>query len=956
MSAVKNLSIRLAAVGGDKVRQEFKTLGNDGQKAFRQITNVITPANDNLLRLSENTKVFNGILKQASYLAGAFLGFKGVSGTFNAVFEANKSFEQLSGSLKTVTGSIEAAEQAFALIEKFAIDTPYQLNEIVEAFIQLKALGLEPSEAALTSYGNTASAFSKNILDFVGAVAAATVGEFERLKTFGIKARVLTDEVSFTFAGTTTKVKKNAADIEKYLRSLGDVNFAGAMSEQMKTMNGVLSNIEDSFEKMYRDIGTNGLNEALKSTFTQFNELVERSGSMAPAIGQTLANAVEIASSAFFVLADNADIALGLIATRLGASAISAGWTALATGVTKLNGVVALLGTTSKSAIAGLTMMSQVSKVAAVQMALTAGVANTLKTALSLIGGPAGLAIIAGYSLYKLADSHDVAKRAGKQHAETLSELKQALENTVQEVQNLNDVSKNEAIASWSKKLKDAEQNIKDLEKSLKNTGGMSWFQRLKPDFFKEEWEIMADDLRKVLSASKIDLEQYQERIWELAKDYPDFTPLAKSIQENILLLKAARIDAGKAREELDNLNNPKPVVEAEVKPVVHKQTEEELTKIRNLINELQAQNIAQQRVNEARKQGEQALQNALAQNEYENQLKQLGITLTKEQTSEIKSLVMRKFELEAADKKYQKTLKDNEDAEKKYKDNLKDIKNRLLDLQSPYQKAISEAEEWKAKALKGLDETKAGYEDFRTDVEKIYADMVAKAKQSAIDNSTQWQDGLYRGLQDIYKDTDNLALQTENLVKNSFQNMENTLVDFVTTGKLNMADFVNSIISDMMRMALQYAVIKPLLGASMGFLGIPMAHSGGIVGKDTLSGKAVNPAIFSTAPRFHGGGLVGDEVPIIAKRGEGVFTKGQMEALGAGVNSVPRVTVNVFNNTNGTKARAEMSKDSEGNLSLNIIVEQIEASLTRNITRGEGIAPVLEQRYALNPAFGSYR
>lgn len=75
------------------------------------------------------------------------------------------------------------------------------------------------------------------------------MGEFERLKTFGIKARVLNDEVSFTFAGTTTKVKKNAADIEKYLRSLGDVNFAGAMSEQMKTMNGVLSNIEDGFEK-----------------------------------------------------------------------------------------------------------------------------------------------------------------------------------------------------------------------------------------------------------------------------------------------------------------------------------------------------------------------------------------------------------------------------------------------------------------------------------------------------------------------------------------------------------------------------------------------------------------------------------------------------------------------------------------------------------------------------------
>lgn len=229
MSAVKNLSIRLSAVGGDKVRQEFKTLGNDGQKAFHQIANVIAPVNDNLLRLSENTKVFNGIIKQASYVAGAFLGFKGVSGTLGALFESNRSFEQLSASLKTVTGSVEGAQAAFALIEKFAVDTPYQLNEIVEAFIRLKALGLDPSEEALTSYGNTASAFSKNILDFVEAVADATVGEFERLKSFGIKANTLTDEVKFTFAGVTTTVKKNAADIEKYLRSLGDIKFAGAI-------------------------------------------------------------------------------------------------------------------------------------------------------------------------------------------------------------------------------------------------------------------------------------------------------------------------------------------------------------------------------------------------------------------------------------------------------------------------------------------------------------------------------------------------------------------------------------------------------------------------------------------------------------------------------------------------------------------------------------------------------
>ena len=62
MNAVKNLSIRLAAVGGDKIRQEFKSLGTDNQKAFRQITQVITPANDNLRALSDTAQTFNGVL------------------------------------------------------------------------------------------------------------------------------------------------------------------------------------------------------------------------------------------------------------------------------------------------------------------------------------------------------------------------------------------------------------------------------------------------------------------------------------------------------------------------------------------------------------------------------------------------------------------------------------------------------------------------------------------------------------------------------------------------------------------------------------------------------------------------------------------------------------------------------------------------------------------------------
>ncbi len=877
MSAVKNLSIRLSAVGGDKVRQEFKNLGNDGDKAFRRITQVITPANDNLKALDATARSFNEVIRQGTALFGAYLGFQGLKNTFSSIFSANTTFEKLSASLKTVTGSTKAAQEAFSLIEKFAINTPYQLNEIVEAFIRLKALGLDPSEEALTSYGNTASAFSKNMIDFVEAVADATVGEFERLKSFGIKANSLTDEVKFTFAGVTTTVKKNAADIEKYLRSLGDVNFAGAMDEQMKTMNGVLSNIEDSFEKIYRQIGQSGLNEALKSTFTQFNELVESGGSAADTIGKTLATAVNVASDAFFLLAEHADVALTLLSVRLGSSAIMGGINLLKAGVGYLQVSLAGLSVSAKSAVAGIAMMSQVSKLAAAQMAITATAAGVLKGALALIGGPAGLAVLAGMAIYKLVDSHNVAKRAAEDHAETLKKLQDELKATAQEATKFSaEQTKDMALAEWGLKLKTAEQNIKDLRKELKNTGGLSFTTRFTPNALLEDYEIYAKDLAKILKDSKYNLEEYEEEIWKLAAEYPDFQPQAQEIQNKLLLLKAAEEDARKARDELSYLENP------ELRPKVEVDAETEDTTVTPKVNV-------------------------------------------------------------------------NADA---YKKTIEDLKQKVLELESPYDQAMAKANEWRENILNNLKSNAGDYEKYKEQVNQVYDDMVKKANEAALNSSKTLEDGFKRGFQNVQNGLSDFASLAENAVKNAFSNMENTLVSFVTTGKASFSDFANAIISDMMQIAIRQSITMPLLTGISSYLGFAMAHSGGVVGADNLASKSVNPAVFIGAPKFHSGGLVGDEVPIIAKRGETIFTKGQMQALGGELNrkTPVNVNVNVHNNASGTKAYATSSQDNDGNVSIDVIVEQIESTIGKNISKGEGLSPILEQRYALNPAYGSYR
>lgn len=874
MSAVKNLSIRLSAVGGDKVRQEFKNLGNDGDKAFRRITQVIQPANDNLKALDATARSFNEVIRQGTALFGAYLGLQGLKNTFSAIFSANTSFEQLSGSLKTVTGSAKGAQEAFALIEKFAIDTPYQLNEIVEAFIRLKALGLEPSEAALTSYGNTASAFGKNILDFVGAVAAATVGEFERLKAFGIKAKVVNDDVSFTFAGVTTKVKKNAAEIEKYLRSLGDINFAGAMNEQMKTMNGVLSNIEDGFEKIYRDIGTNGLNEALKATFTQFNELVGSGGNAAKTIGQTLAFAVNTASKAFFLLAEHADVALSLLGVRLGSSAILGGINLLKAGVGYLQVSMAGLSVSAKSAVAGIAMMSRVSKLAAVQMGVTAAAAGVLKGALALIGGPAGLAVLAGMAIYKLVDSHNVAKRAANDHAETPQKLQDELKATAEATAKFSaEQTKDMTMAEWGLKLKTAEQNIKDLRQELKNTGGLSFTTRFTPNALLKDYEIYAKDWADVLRQSKINLEQYEKEIWALAAEYPDFQPQAQDVQNKILLLKAAQKDALTARDELKYLENP------ELRPKVEAEVETSVTP-----------------------------------------------------TSSIDS--------------------------DKYKKNIEDIKQKVLELKSPYEQAMAKANEWRENALSNLNVSSADYQNYKEQISQVYDDMVKKADETALNSSKSLEDGFKRGFLNIQKDVNDFASLAENAVKNAFSNMETALTTFVTTGKTSFSDFANAIISDLTRIIIRQSITQPLINGIGNYFGFATAHTGGIVGVDSLATKSASAVSFIGAQRFHSGGIVGDEVPIIAKRGETIFTKGQMQALGGELNrkTPVNVNVNVHNNASGTKAYATSNQDNDGNVSIDVIIEQIESTIGKNISKGEGLSPLLEQRYGLNPAYGSYR
>lgn len=213
--------------------------------------------------VDKTTSQLNGLTKAAGAAAAAVVSLETAKQVFSALVDSQRNFDKLNSGLITMTGSAENAAKAFSVLQQFAKETPYGLNQAVEGFTKLVALGLNPSKEALISYGNTAAAIGKDLNQMIEAVADASTFEFERLKEFGIKSSQQADTVSFTFRGVTTTVKKNSEEIQKYLLNIGNTDFAGAMETRSKTLDGQLSSLADSFDGLVLAVAQSGFGDAV---------------------------------------------------------------------------------------------------------------------------------------------------------------------------------------------------------------------------------------------------------------------------------------------------------------------------------------------------------------------------------------------------------------------------------------------------------------------------------------------------------------------------------------------------------------------------------------------------------------------------------------------------------------------------------------------------------------------
>ncbi len=151
--------------------------------------------------------------------------------------------------------------------------------------------------------------------------------------------------------------------------------------------------------------------------------------------------------------------------------------------------------------------------------------------------------------------------------------------------------------------------------------------------------------------------------------------------------------------------------------------------------------------------------------------------------------------------------------------------------------------------------------------------------------------------------------------------------------------------ITDPLMKGLESFVIDPL---SQAFGGLFANADGGVysgAGISAYSGQIVSsPTVFPFAKGIGLMGEAGPEAIMPLRRG----ADGKLGVSGGGNN----VTVNVFE-APGTKTNVQQEQGADGQLNIKVVVEQLYGMMGRDISRGTGLAPMIERRYGLNRVAG---
>lgn len=265
------------------------------------------------------------------------------------------------------------------------------------------------------------------------------------------------------------------------------------------------------------------------------------------------------------------------------------------------------------------------------------------------------------------------------------------------------------------------------------------------------------------------------------------------------------------------------------------------------------------------------------------------------------------------------------------------------------------------------------------------------------------------KNMEDMMVTGADMANELSGLIDSTFGKMEDAMVSFVTTGKLDVKGLIDSMIADFARFAIKTAIMGPLknaLGSAMGGMGgggggggsfnLGSLFGGGGGGSMSTPFGMKTPASFATGGFISGAGTgTSDSIPAMLSNGEHVtnaestkkyralleminndnvpgFASGGITSdstspyntpystpsLGAPQQGSQQPVVNninvVVNNSNGATVREERKPNNTGGFDIKVIIDQVETKIAdKAAAGGSKLNNALENRYNLNSAAG---
>ena len=192
------------------------------------------------------------------------------------IAKVGMEFEDLTDSLNTVFGSMEAGQEAMGRVLAFAQTTPFQIETATKAFISLKSAGIEPSNRMLQVFADTASTSTDQLGVFEALVktvqrsASGGLGleELNMVMDRGIDVLgILNDELGLSkdeiakFGASA----EGAAIIVEALTTGLERKFGGAMEDKMDNLSTKASNMTIAFKQLADSLFQSGIADVLKS-------------------------------------------------------------------------------------------------------------------------------------------------------------------------------------------------------------------------------------------------------------------------------------------------------------------------------------------------------------------------------------------------------------------------------------------------------------------------------------------------------------------------------------------------------------------------------------------------------------------------------------------------------------------------------------------------------------------